>query len=40
VEQTEEYNTGKVKFNRITAHHNIEKENLSGETPKEIFNGV
>ena len=32
-EKTEEYNTGKMKFNRIIAHHQIEKENLAGEVP-------
>jgi hypothetical protein len=40
VEDTKEYNTGKVKFNKITAHHNVEKENLAGETPREIDNGI
>ena len=40
VEDTKEYNTGKVKFNKITAHHDVQKENLAGEVPKEIDNGV
>lgn len=26
VEQTEEFNNGKIKYNKITAHHNIDKE--------------
>ena len=40
MEDTKEYNTGKVKFNKITAHHNVQKENIAGETPREIDNGV
>jgi len=40
IEDTKEYNTGKVKFNKITAHHNVVKENLAGETPREIDNGI
>jgi len=40
VEKTEEFNTGKMKFNRIVEHHNIDKENLAGEVPKEVFNGL
>ena len=40
VEDTKEYNTGKVKFNKITKHHDVEKENLAGETPKDVDNGV
>jgi hypothetical protein len=40
LEDTKEYNTGKVKFNKITAHHLVQKENIAGETPKDITNGV
>jgi hypothetical protein len=39
-EKTEEYNTGKMKFNKIIAHHQIDKENLAGEVPQDITNGV
>jgi hypothetical protein len=40
VEDTKEYNTGKVKFNKITAHHLIKKEKIAGETPEDVQNGV
>jgi len=30
----------KVKFNKITAHHDVQKENIAGEVPKEVDNGV
>ena len=40
VEDTKEYNTGKVKFNKIVGHHNVKKENIAGETPKDLANGV
>jgi hypothetical protein len=29
-----------VKFNKITAHHQVKKEDIAGEVPKEIENGV
>lgn len=40
VEDTKEYNTGKVKFNKITAHHLIQKEKIAGEVPSTMENGV
>jgi hypothetical protein len=33
VEESKSYDTGRIKFNKITSHHNVEKEKIQGETP-------
>ena len=35
IEKTKAYNTGKMKYNKVIAHHNIEPEHIQGEIPNE-----
>lgn len=39
VEETKAFNTGKVKYNKIIAHHQIQAEHIEGEIPLDISNG-
>lgn len=33
IEKTKAFNTGKVKYNKIVAHHQVTPENIAGEVP-------
>jgi len=37
-EESKAFNTGKMKFNKITSHHNVAAEKIAGEIPTPIDN--